>query len=184
MNKFQYSSFVLALIVIDQISKWYVFEGVLRVRGGAKNFLDWLTSGQSIEDTIASLQQFQVIEVTSFFNLVAVWNTGVSFGLLQDAPDFMPTALTSFAVIVSIVIFVWGMRARYALERYAALLISAGALGNALDRFRFKAVADFIDIHAFGYHWPAFNVADASIVLGAALLIVYIISVPSEGAKE
>lgn len=183
MNKFQYTALALALIVIDQISKWYVFEVLLRVRGQAKGFIDWMTSGHSMQDTIASLSQFQVIEVTSFFNLVAVWNTGVSFGLLQNSPDFMPTLLTGFAVLVAIIIFVWGLRARHYLERYAAMLISAGAIGNALDRFRFKAVADFVDLHIAGHHWPAFNVADASIVLGAAFLIVYIMFVPNSDSK-
>ena len=183
MNKFQYTSFVLALIVIDQISKWYVFEGLLRVRGKAQNFLEWMTTAQSMDDTLSSLSQFQVIEITSFFNLVAVWNTGVSFGMLQFAPEYMPTMLTSFAVIVGIIIFIWGIRSKHNLERYAALFISAGAIGNALDRFRFKAVADFVDLHVAGQHWPAFNVADAAIVLGAGLLIVYIIFVPNQDSK-
>ena len=71
------------------------------------------------------------------------------------------------------------MRAQAPLEKWAAMLIAAGALGNAIDRFRLKAVADFIDLHANGYHWPAFNIADSAIVLGAGLLIVYIFKMDS-----
>lgn len=178
MGKWQYTSLFGAILVLDQISKWYVFEMLLRVRGQKQSFIEWMTSFQSMADTLASLADFTRMEITSFFNLVVVWNTGVSFGMLQNAPDFMPTALTWFAVIVGIIVFIWGIKTTQTLERYAALLISAGAIGNALDRFRFHAVADFVDLHVAGYHWPAFNVADASIVLGAGLLIVYILFIP------
>ena len=179
MDKVKFTALFAAIIVIDQISKWYVFEIMLRVRDQAKGFVEWMTHTQTIENTVSSLSQFQVIEVWPFFNLVAVWNTGVSFGLLQGAPDFMPFLLTVFAALMSVGIFIWGQRATHPLEKYAALMISAGALGNAMDRFRFKAVADFVDLHVNGYHWPAFNVADAAIVLGAGLLIVYILFVPT-----
>ena len=177
MSNAFYASWFLMLIVLDQISKWYVFEMVLRVKGERLGFIDWLTQSQSIERTIASLAEFGRMEITSFFNFVAVWNTGVSFGMLQNAPDYMPTALTVFAVIIGMAIFIWGLRSTNKLERVAAFLISAGAIGNAIDRFRFKAVADFFDFHVGGWHWPAFNIADAAIVIGAGVLILYIFTI-------
>jgi len=171
-----YTSWFLMLILLDQLSKWYVFEIMLRVRGARLGFIDWLFQAQTIERTIESLHEFTRIEITPFINFVAVWNTGVSFGMLQNAPDFMPLALTCFAVLMGIVIFIWGFKSQRPLERAAAFLISAGALGNAIDRFRFKAVADFFDFHVGDWHWPAFNIADSAIVIGAGLLILYILT--------
>ena len=180
MRQAFYFSWFLMILVLDQISKWYVFEMMLRIGGERRGFLEWLVADMSIYDVPENMPLFQMIDVTSYFNLVAVWNTGVSFGMLQDSHSFMPVLLTAFAAIVGLAILIWGMKSRNRLERGAALLIAAGAIGNAWDRFRFGAVADFFDFYWGNFHWPAFNIADAAIVLGAALLIIYIFTAKTD----
>jgi signal peptidase II len=112
------------------------------------------------------------VEVTPFFNLVRVWNTGVSFGLFGSAGASAAWVLSGLALAVVIGLTVWLSRTA---EKPAAIglgLVIGGALGNVVDRIRFGAVFDFLDFHAFGVHWPAFNIADAAIVVGAAVLLV------------
>lgn len=109
------------------------------------------------------------IEVTGFFNLVMVWNRGISFGLLpsEGTGRWLLIAVTA-AIVVALV--AWLARAT---ERWLALslgLVIGGATGNIFDRVYYGAVADFFDVHAFGYHWPAFNVADSAIVVGVGML--------------
>jgi signal peptidase II len=114
----------------------------------------------------------RTIEVTSFFNLVAVWNSGVSFGLLANHSEAMPYILTGFAIVVSLGLTVWLLRVQSRLLEVGLGLVIGGALGNVIDRLRFQAVVDFIDLHAAGYHWPAFNVADAAVTIGVSLLLL------------
>jgi signal peptidase II len=114
----------------------------------------------------------RAVEVTSFFNLVAVWNSGVSFGFLAGYSDTMPYILTGFAAAVVAGMSIWLMRTRVMLVAIALGLIIGGALGNIVDRLRFKAVIDFIDLHVAGYHWPAFNLADSAITVGVGLLLL------------
>lgn len=111
------------------------------------------------------------IEVTPFFNIVLAWNRGVSFGLFGHESDLGPILLTLLAVVISIALLIWIRRADDRLTVVALGLIIGGALGNVIDRLRFGAVTDFLDFHAFGYHWPAFNIADSAICVGAAILI-------------
>jgi signal peptidase II len=111
------------------------------------------------------------VEVTGFFNLVLVWNPGVSFGMLQGLGETGPWLLTGFAVAVCVALLFWLARERRGLTRLALGLVLGGAIGNIVDRLRFGAVIDFLDFHAMGYHWPAFNVSDSAIVVGAALLL-------------
>lgn len=110
----------------------------------------------------------RVIQLTSFFNLVPVWNKGVSFGMLSGYPW-----LTSLVIpIIACAVVAWLWRQLPSLGpvgHVAASLIAGGALGNVLDRLRFGQVVDFLDFHYAGYHWPAFNLADISIFLGVAL---------------
>lgn len=123
----------------------------------------WVTS---------TLQLGQSIDVTPFFNLVLVYNPGAAFSFLSDAAGWQRW----FFVILALGISAWlvAMIRFHAAERLmplAASLILGGALGNVIDRLLFGAVIDFLDVHAGGYHWPAFNVADSAITLGVALLI-------------
>jgi len=114
----------------------------------------------------------KAVAVTPFFNLVLVYNSGAAFSILSDAAGwqrglFIAIALFASAWIVSLL-------RKYPHQRRFALALSlvlAGAVGNVIDRILIGAVIDFLDFHALGYHWPAFNVADSAITCGAALLI-------------
>lgn len=112
------------------------------------------------------------VEVTGFFNLVLVWNRGVSFGMLQGLGEMGPWLLSAFGAAVCIALLVWLGRESRALTRIALGLVLGGAIGNIVDRARFGAVVDFLDFHALGYHWPAFNISDSAIVVGAVLLLL------------
>jgi signal peptidase II len=111
--------------------------------------------------------------VTGFFNLVLAFNKGAAFSLLADAPGWQGPLLIAFALIAGVVVTVLLLKPGGRRAYYAGLaLILGGALGNLIDRVRFGHVVDFLDFHAFGWHWPAFNVADSAICVGAALLIL------------
>ena len=114
------------------------------------------------------------MEVTPFFNLVLVWNQGVSFGLFQgNDGDVQRWLLTGLAFAVAALLSFWLWRGvDDAWQRWSFRLIVAGAVGNAIDRILHGAVVDFLDFHLAGWHWPAFNVADSAIVTGAVLLLV------------
>jgi signal peptidase II len=114
----------------------------------------------------------RVIEVTPFLNGVAVWNSGVSFGFLAGHSEMMPYILAGFATAVSIGLAIWLTRARAPLLANGLGLVIGGAVGNIIDRLRFRAVVDFIDVHAAGFHWPAFNLADSAITIGVGLLLL------------
>jgi signal peptidase II len=112
------------------------------------------------------------VAVTSFFNLILVYNAGAAFSFLSDAAGWQRGFFIGIALIASAWI-VYLLR-RYPHLRLFALALSlvlAGAVGNVIDRLLHGAVIDFLDFHAYGYHWPAFNVADSAITCGAALLI-------------
>jgi len=114
----------------------------------------------------------QTIAVTPFLNLVLVWNRGVSFGMLAGLGGRGPWLLTGLALLVAAILIVWLCREQRVLTGLALGLVIGGAIGNAIDRIRFGAVVDFLDAHLMGYHWPAFNVSDSAIVIGAGLLIL------------
>lgn len=122
---------------------------------------------------MATLTPYQeVVAVTPFFNLVHVHNTGAAFSLFADQSGWQRWFFLAVALIASGVIL-WllaGTRGR-ALFAIGLALILGGALGNLVDRLAYGHVVDFLDFHAAGLHWPAFNLADSAITLGAGLLI-------------
>jgi signal peptidase II len=134
------------VLVLDQASKYWVREVVL----GEPAFLT----------------------LTPFFNLVWVWNTGVSFGMFNNSSAYGPWLLSALALAVTGALVYWARGTAEAAVRVPVALIAAGAVGNVIDRVLFGAVFDFVDLHVAGYHWPAFNVADSAITIGAALLVV------------
>jgi signal peptidase II len=110
------------------------------------------------------------IVITSFFNLTMVWNRGVSFGLFS-AHD-MPYVLIALALGLVGILLVWLLRAPTKMLALALGAVIGGALGNVVDRARYGAVFDFLDVHVMGYHWPAFNIADSAIVIGVVVLCI------------
>lgn len=121
---------------------------------------------------LAHLQLHQSLALTSFFNLVLLFNYGASFSFLADAGGWQHWLFVVLALCVSG--WLIAMLRRHADETLLALamsLVLGGALGNLIDRLHYGAVADFLDFHLAGVHFPAFNVADTAITLGVALLL-------------
>ncbi len=133
-----------SVIVADQLSKWAIM-GIMRPP--------------------------RVIELTAFFNLVVGWNRGVSFGLFNNDSPLNAWVLPVLALSIAVVLAIWLTRTDRRTIALGLGLIIGGAIGNVIDRLRFGAVFDFLDVHAFGFHWPAFNVADSAITIGAVILV-------------
>ena len=112
------------------------------------------------------------IDVLPFFNMVMVWNRGVSYGLLP-AGSFTATLLLILVSIAAVIgLSWWLMRAERPLLGYGLGLVIGGALGNVIDRVLYGAVADFFHFYAFGHDWYVFNVADAAITVGVVALLL------------
>ena len=113
------------------------------------------------------------LEVTGFFNMVLVYNKGAAFSFLSDAGGWQTPALIVFALAAIGIVGTFIVRSPgRPMLLWGLALILGGALGNLIDRLRFGQVVDFLDFHAAGWHWPAFNVADSAITVGAVLLIL------------
>jgi signal peptidase II len=113
------------------------------------------------------------LELAPFFNLVLVFNTGAAFSFLAGAQGWQTLLFATIAVVASAVIswLIW-RNAHKRLFCSGLSLILGGALGNLYDRLVYGKVVDFLDFHVAGWHWPAFNVADCGISVGAAILIL------------
>lgn len=109
--------------------------------------------------------------VTSFFNLVKVWNRGVSFGMFNNLADGKYIILAVNLSILS-ALLIWLYRNKIVYMTWAIALIIGGAAGNIIDRIMNNAVADFLDFYIGQYHWPAFNLADSAVFLGVVLLLL------------
>jgi signal peptidase II len=111
--------------------------------------------------------------ITSYFNLVMVYNKGAAFSFLSDQPGWQRYFFTAISVIASLFIL-WMLR-RNPTQRlfcWSLALILGGAIGNLIDRIAYGHVIDFLDFHVGGWHWPAFNVADSAITVGAILFVL------------
>ncbi len=155
-------SVIFGVMLIDQISKGYIIY--------------MLTGRVPLAEDAWSLLPYPylITEVTGFFNLVFTWNPGTSFSLFRALGQGAPL------VIILLTGAIIGFLAHYLFvsaksnEKLPIALILGGAIGNLIDRCRFGAVVDFLDFHAFGWHWPAFNIADICIVVGVGLYIINI----------
>ncbi|WP_085901000.1 signal peptidase II [Kiloniella majae] len=144
---------MLALLIagIDQASKWYVLLEVMNPP--------------------------QVIEVTSFFDLVLAYNTGVSFGLFGSDSEWRPFLLAGVAIAIVIALFVWLYKEPGKMIAVSVGLISGGAIGNVIDRFIHIGVVDFLSFSIsflpwrIFNPWPAFNLADSFIFIGVMVLL-------------
>lgn len=134
------------VIVCDQLSKWWVVAKLM--------------------------QPPRAIEVTPFFDLVMVWNKGVTFGMFSAASSWTRWGFTGLALAIVVALWLWLRKVEGRWPAASIGLVIGGALGNVIDRVRYGAVADFLDFHMYGYHWPAFNVADSAITVGVALLFI------------
>ena len=135
----------LVVLVLDQASKWVILASVMRPP--------------------------RLIPLAPFFNLLLAWNRGVSFSLFDTGSPAAPWILSALALGIVAGLVVWLRRLD---RRWPALgvgLVIGGALGNVVDRLRFGAVVDYLDVHLAGYHWPAFNLADSAISVGVAVLL-------------
>jgi signal peptidase II len=140
--------FALAALVValDQLSKWAV---------------------------LAHFAPGERRPLSEFFNMVLVFNKGAAFSFLADAPGWQTPVLATFAIFAAAMVSVLIVRTPERRVLCVGLaLILGGALGNVIDRLRFGSVVDFLDFHALGWHFPAFNVADSAITTGAVLLIL------------
>lgn len=147
-----------AVVGFDQLTKWWIVEMVMKPP--------------------------QAIEITPFFNLVIGWNRGISFGFFNNDSPLNSWVLPLVTVLIVCFLAVWLVRAQHVVVGTALGMIIGGAVGNLIDRIRYGAVADFLDFHAFGFHWPAFNVADAAITAGAAVLVWDSLFARAEPAKK
>ncbi len=108
------------------------------------------------------------VAVTPFFELVMVWNRGVSYGLLATHAQAL---LIAMSLVITALLWIWACRIERVLAAAALALIIGGALANALDRALRGAVADFFHFHVADFSWYVFNIADMAIVAGVGLLL-------------
>lgn len=123
---------------------------------------------------VASFAYGEGLIITSFFNLVHVLNHGAAFSFLAGAGGWQRWFFTILAVVISVWLIV--MIRRHQAERLQPLafaLVLGGAIGNVIDRVRIGAVIDYLDFHAAGVHFPAFNLADSAITLGVILMLLH-----------
>jgi signal peptidase II len=147
-RRFTVALYLGALVVLcDQLSKW------------------WLLN--------VAMQPPHKMPVTSFLNLVLVWNKGVTFGLLNKLDHhLMSYFLVAVAAVIIFFLGRWLWRTSSFMVAVGLGAVMGGAIGNVLDRLRFGAVVDFLDFYYQDYHWFAFNIADAAIVTGVGLLLL------------
>lgn len=113
------------------------------------------------------------IVCNDYFNLVKVWNTGVSFSMFNNHGTLGTVVLSTVSLVVSVILLNWMRHETNRLKIISLGMIIGGALGNVFDRIRFGAVLDFLDFHYETHHWPAFNLADSFICVGAFILIIW-----------
>lgn len=146
MLKFRTGLVIAALvIVLDQLSKYVVTQ---------------------------TLVWGDLHRITGFFDLVFAHNTGAAFSLFADQPGWQRGFFITIAsVAVIVILYLLRRSSGSTLARFALSLILGGALGNLIDRLMLGYVVDFLSFHLGTYYWPAFNVADSAITVGAVLLI-------------
>lgn len=135
---------ILAVAIFDQLSKIYIIQNI-------------------------ALWNF--IKATPFLNFVHTTNYGISFGMLSE--ENIPSLFfILIAILFCIALMIWGLRSHEKYLDVCCALIIGGAIGNIIDRITHGSVIDFIDLHLMGWHFPAFNIADSSICIGAMLILL------------
>lgn len=161
----RYSGFGLLIALItflaDQLSKYWIVQ------------IFWPQTG--CDPLNFAKAHFCSYRVTPFMDFTMAWNKGVSYGLFAQNSDLGRWALIGFSIVAMIGFFIWLAKSANPTLALGIGLIIGGAGGNAVDRVVYEAVVDFVLLHAFGYNWYIFNIADVAIVIGAALLFYYLI---------
>lgn len=139
-------SIAIATLISDQLSKYWILNYVL--------------------------DAYPYLKITSFFNIVNAWNTGISFSMFSSGSMAGKFILSAAALMIVAALLWWLFKEKNRLLQAALGLIIGGALGNVADRIRLGAVFDFLDFHVSGLHWPAFNLADSAICVGAAIILI------------
>jgi signal peptidase II len=122
---------------------------------------------------VGAFQLGESLPITSFFNLVRVHNAGAAFSFLADAGGWQRWFFTGLGVVAAMVmVYLLRMHAGQTLFCLALSLLLGGAVGNVVDRVLYSHVIDFLDFYYGTWHFPAFNVADSAITMGACLLIL------------
>lgn len=122
---------------------------------------------------VSATQDIQpFIVINRYLNFRLSWNKGVTFGMFNDFGPWMPYVLVAVAVAILLLLLNWLRKSTRLMEALGLGFIIGGAVGNIIDRLRFGAVIDFIDVHYQDYHWYTFNLADSAIVLGVGLLLL------------
>ena len=138
------------LLALDQLSKWWILEVV----------------------RLPELRNIPLLAAGPFgLDLTMVWNRGVTFGLLSGDGPVNHLILALLAAAIAVLLLRWMARAETRWVAGALGAVVGGAVGNVIDRLRFGAVVDFVDAHAWDWHWYVFNVADAAIVCGVGVLL-------------
>ena len=137
----------LCVVVIDQLTKYVVLNYVL--------------------------SEYVAIVLTPFFAVVRAWNTGVSFSMFNNWGINGVYILSGVALIIVTVLLIWLKNEHNKVIQLALGFIIGGALGNVIDRIRLGAVFDFLDFYVGEYHWPAFNMADSFICVGAFIIVIH-----------
>ena len=109
---------------------------------------------------------------SKFLNITLIWNEGIAFGLFSASHENWYNFLTIIIVFTALIILIMSIK-QHGVQRYFLLIVFGGALGNLYDRFFFKAVPDFIDLHVENFHWFTFNIADIFITFGVIMLILW-----------
>lgn len=143
---FRFLWITLAVVVADQVTKYYALKHLMRSE----------------------------MAITPFLNFALAFNTGAAFSFLSDAGGWQNFFFVGVAAVVSIIILFMIRRlgANDLQVAIALTLVLGGAIGNVIDRVRYGYVVDFIDVYYRTWHWPTFNIADSAITIGAILLIM------------
>lgn len=144
--RFQATAIVLFLVALDQLSKWWVLN-------------------------VFELPAKRSVELLPFLSLTMVWNEGISMGLALG--DFLGKwGIVILTGLITLGLMIWLFRSVRRPEQIALTLVVGGAIGNLIDRFVHGAVVDFVHLHAAGYNFYVFNLADSAISIGVALLLI------------
>lgn len=147
-------------------------RGSGRLQAMAFGLAALITTLDQAAKALARVRLDTAMELTPFLSLRLGFNPGVTFGLFADSGAAGRWTLSGVTALIIGALLVWIWRTRTAMTAVAGSLLVGGAAGNLLDRLRFGAVTDFIDLHWGAAHWPTFNLADAAIVCGVGLLLL------------